>query len=95
MDNLDNLEKVLIDQVDKLYSYLDDKYNTENRFEQAYEDFFENLKEYDLVEGTIDTEHKIFLDRITDMNQDTQIDLYSDIANFLKERNDFIDIVFE
>lgn len=95
MENLDNLEKVLIDQVDRLYSYLDEKYNTENRFEQAYEDFFKNLKKYDLVEGTIDTEHKIFLDKITDMSQDAQIDLYSDIANFLNERNAFIDIVFE
>jgi len=90
MENLDNLEKVLIDQVDKLYSYLDEKYSTEHRFEQAYEDFFENLKKYDLVEGTIDTEHKIFLDKISDMKQDDQIDLYSDILKFLKERRDFI-----
>ena len=44
MENLENLAEVLTDQVDKLYSYLDEKYNTENRFEQAYDDFFENLK---------------------------------------------------
>lgn len=93
-DSLENLELVLMDQVRRLYTYLDDKYSTENKFEQAYEDFFENLKKYDLVSGTIDTEHKIFLDNINGMSQDSMIDLYSDIANFLKERTDFVDIVF-